>query len=81
MALCADIVMINKAATQYKTLSADIAKNLFDIYWNEQKQALVHSRVDGKQTDNVTRYSNMFAIFFDYFNEQQKQAVKKSVLT
>lgn len=80
MALCADIVNDKQGASQYKTLSTDIRKKLFDIYWNEQKQALVHSRVDGKQTDNVTRYSNMFAIFFDYFNEQQKQAVKKSVL-
>jgi hypothetical protein len=36
--------------------------------------------VDGRQTDNVTRYANMFSIFFDYFNAQQKQAVKHSVL-
>ena len=80
MALCADIVNDKQGSSQYKTLAADIRKKLFDLYWNDSKQALVHSRVDGKQTDNVTRYSNMFAIFFDYFNEQQKQAVKKSVL-
>ena len=80
MALCADIVNDKQGSSQYKTLAADIRKKLFDLYWSESKQALVHSRVDGKQTDNVTRYSNMFAIFFDYFNEQQKQAVKKSVL-
>ena len=80
MALCADIVNDKQRATQYKTLATDLRKKLFSIYWNQQKQALVHSRVDGKQTENVTRYSNMFAIFFDYFNEQQKQAVKKSVL-
>ncbi|HEY5773544.1 MAG TPA: alpha-rhamnosidase [Chitinophagaceae bacterium] len=80
MALCADIVNDKQGVAQYKTLAADLRKKLFSIYWNQQKQALVHSRVDGKQTDNVTRYSNMFAIFFDYFNEQQKQAVKKSVL-
>jgi hypothetical protein len=36
--------------------------------------------VDGKPTENVTRYSNMFSIFFDYFTEAQKQQVKKSVL-
>jgi alpha-L-rhamnosidase len=53
---------------------------LFDIYWNDKQQALVHSRVNGKQTDNVTRYANMFGIFFNYFTEQQKQQVKKSVL-
>jgi alpha-L-rhamnosidase len=80
MALCAGIANDNAGAAKYKKLSGDLKKMLFDIYWNENKQALVHSRVDGKQTDNVTRYSNMFSIFFDYFNEQQKQAVKKSVL-
>jgi glycogen debranching enzyme len=80
MALCADIVNDKQGANQYKSLATDLRKKLFSIYWNQQKQALVHSRVDGKQTDNVTRYSNMFAIFFDYFNEQQKQAVKRSVL-
>ena len=80
MALCADIVNDKQGVLQYKTLAADLRKKLFSIYWNQQKQALVHSRVEGKQTENVTRYSNMFAIFFDYFNEQQKQAVKKSVL-
>jgi hypothetical protein len=80
MALCADIAKDAKSADQYKSLSADLRKKLFDIYWNESKQALVHSRVDGKQTENVTRYANMFSIFFDYFNEDQKQAVKKSVL-
>jgi hypothetical protein len=80
MALCADIANDRQGATRYKQLSSDIRKKLFDIYWNEQKQALVHSRVDGKQTDNVTRYANMFSIFFDYFNAEQKQAVKNSVL-
>ncbi len=80
MALCADIANDNTGVTKYKQFSEELRKKLFEIYWNESKQALVHSRVDGKQTDNVTRYSNMFSIFFDYFNEPQKQAVKKSVL-
>lgn len=80
MALCADIANDAPGAAKYKSLSTELRKKLFDIYWNDTKQALVHSRVDGKQTDNVTRYANMFSIFFDYFTEQQKQAVKKSVL-
>lgn len=80
MTLCANIANDKDAAAQYQTLAADMRKKLFDIYWNDQKHALVHSRVDGKQTENVTRYANMFSIFFDYFNEQQKQQVKTSVL-
>ena len=80
MALCANIADDKDAATQYNTLAADMRKKLFDIYWNDEKQALVHSRVNGKQTENVTRYANMFSIFFDYFNQQQKNQVKTSVL-
>jgi len=80
MGLCAGIADDATGAARYKKLSEELRKKLFELYWNENKQALVHSRVDGKQTDNVTRYSNMFSIFFNYFNESQKQAVKKSVL-
>jgi len=80
MTLCANIANDKDGASKYESLSKDLRKKLFDIYWNETKQALVHSRVEGKQTDNVTRYSNMFSIFFDYFNQQQKDAVKQSVL-
>lgn len=80
MALCADIVKEENDAARYKQYAADLRKKLFDLYWNESKQALVHSRVAGKQTENVTRYANMFAIFYDYFSQQQKEAVKKSVL-
>lgn len=80
MALCAGIAKDSAGEVKYRQVSADLKKKLFEIYWNDSKQALVHSRVDGKQTENVTRYANMFSIFFDYFNETQKQAVKKSVL-
>lgn len=80
MALCADIVGDKDGAANYNLLSGDMKKKLFELYWNEQKKALVHSRIGGQQTDNVTRYANMFSIFFDYFNAEQNQAVKNSVL-
>ncbi len=80
MALCAAIANEKSDVTKYKQLASELKSKLFSIYWNENKQALVHSRVDGKQTENVTRYANMFSIFFNYFTPQQKDAVKKSVL-
>lgn len=80
MAICASLVKDKVNAGRYRQLANDLRKKLFSIYWNEQKKALVHSRVEGRQTDNVTRYANMFAIFFDYFSPQQKQLVKQSVL-
>jgi len=80
MALCAQLADDQTGAAQYGKQAGELKKKLFDLYWNEQKQALAHSRIDGKATDNVTRYANMFGIFFDYFNADQKSGVKKNVL-
>ena len=80
MALCANLTGDEAGASQYSSLAADLRKKLFTYYWNESKGAMVHSRIDGKQTENVTRYANMFGIFFNYFNEAQKQSVKTHVL-
>jgi hypothetical protein len=80
MALCAGIAGDNKGKDEYARLAADLKEKIFSLYWDPAKNALVHSRIDGKQTNNVTRYSNMFSIFFNYFNDSQKQSVKNSVL-
>jgi hypothetical protein len=38
MALCADIANDGTGAAKYKSLSTELRKKLFDIYWNETKQ-------------------------------------------
>jgi alpha-L-rhamnosidase len=80
MSLCAKLANDSQGAEKYEQQAVVLKKKLFDLYWNAKKQALVHSRVDGKPTDNVTRYANMFGIFFDYFTADQKLGVKKKVL-
>ncbi|GAB4018588.1 alpha-L-rhamnosidase-related protein [Spirosoma koreense] len=80
MALCAGIVNDTQNVEKYNQLAADVKDKLFRSYWSDSKHALVHSRVDGVPTDNVTRYANMFAIFFNYLDDAKKQAVKQYVL-
>lgn len=80
MALCADLANDASGAATYRKTAADLKTKIFAAYWNDGKKALVHSRVNGIQSDNVTRYANMFGIFFDYFNKEQKEQVKQSVL-
>ncbi|WP_346238578.1 amylo-alpha-1,6-glucosidase [Niabella insulamsoli] len=80
MALVAQLVNEKQDALVYKELAADVKKKLFDIYWNDQKKAIVHSYVNGQPTDHVTRYANMFAIFFDYLTDEQKAGIKDAVL-
>lgn len=80
MALCAKLANDSENATTYEEQARTLKTKIFDIYWNQSKHALVHSRVAGQPTENVTRYANMFGIFFDYFTPEQKLAVKEHVL-
>ncbi|KGE14941.1 MGH1-like glycoside hydrolase domain-containing protein [Sphingobacterium deserti] len=80
MALCAELLDESADKAQYAKEAAQLKGKIFDYYWNEQKGAFAHSRVAGKQTDQVTRYTNMFAIFFDYLSANQQKAVKDKVL-
>jgi alpha-L-rhamnosidase len=80
MTLCAGIVQDTAGATRYGALAKDLRAKLFRYYWSDAKQALVHSRINGQPTSQVTRYANMFGIFFGYFTPAQEQAVKQHVL-
>ena len=80
MATCAEVAADQAGAARYRQLAADLKTRIFETYWDAGKHALVHSRVNGVPTQNVTRYANMFAIFFDYLNAGQKQEVRQHVL-
>lgn len=80
MSISARMVDDGEGEKRYSQLASELKSKIFSLYWNEKKQALVHSRINGSGTENVTRYANMFAIFFDYLNDSQKQGVKQKVL-
>lgn len=80
MALCANLANDTANAAKYDQDAKALKTKIFDLYWNQNKNALVHSRIADQPTDNVTRYANMFGIFFDYFTPEQKMAVKEHVL-
>lgn len=80
MTLCAQLLGNEKDALLYEQLATGLRAQLLPYFWDEEKKALVNNRVNGKRSNVVTRYANMFATFFDYFSEEQKKEVKTSVL-
>lgn len=80
MAICSKLVDDKAAYSKYGKLAADLKAKLIPAFWSDKKHAFVHSRVDGKQSDVVTRYTNMFAVFFDYIDKQKQEDVKEHVL-
>lgn len=80
MAISAEIAGDPEGAAKYSKLAADLKAKIIDVFWSDERNALLHNRVDGELQDDVTRYANMFAIFFDYLDEEKEQAIKQDVL-
>ena len=80
MSLCARLVNDGEGEHKYNGLATALRAKLEPAFWNEAKKALVHNRVNGAQSEAVTRYANMFAVFFNYLSADKQQAIKHSVL-
>lgn len=80
MALCAGLANDEEGAAAYRQQAAGLRSGLFTDFWDEGQQAFAHSRVDGVLSSTLTRYANMFGIFFGYFTKEQEVAVKEHVL-
>lgn len=80
MALCAELAADKNGQEKYEKLAAELRGKLETKFWNDHKQAFVHNCIDGHQSNTVTRYANMFAVFFRYLNDEKQQAIKHSVL-
>ena len=80
MALCADLLEKPTEQARYQELANGVRERLMTDFWDADKQAFVHARVNGKQEPAVTRYTNMFAVFFNYLNKAQQEGVKQRVI-
>lgn len=80
MALCAELTNDNEGKSRYSSLASSLQAKLIPAFWDGNKQALVHNRINGRQSDAVTRYANMFATFFGYLDKEKQQAIRHSVL-
>ena len=80
MALCSKLAGNTADQTKYEKLASDLRAKLIPAFWNETKKALVHNRLNGAQQQQVTRYANMFASFYNYLSPEQQQQIKTSVL-
>ena len=80
MAMCSKLTGNTADQTKYEKLASDLRAKLIPAFWNETKKALVHNRLNGMQQEQVTRYANMFASFYNYLSPEQQQQIKTSVL-
>lgn len=80
MAACAAIANDDSTSKEYKKIAVALKQKINTTFWNDQSQAFVHNLKDGRLSDVVTRYANMFAILFDYVPEVKKKMIKQNVI-
>lgn len=80
MSLCAAMVNDSQGAERYRALAATLKDKLFAQFWSNGRHALLHNRINGRPTSQVTRYANMFALFFGYLDSAKTNEVKQYVL-
>lgn len=80
MALVAELVGDKASIQSYRNQASELKEKVMHIFWDENKGGLVHNRYNGVLSDEVTKYPNMFALLFGYFNERQIDRVKQNVM-
>jgi len=69
-----------ESCKEYKLLADKLHDKILPCFWNNDKQALVHNRINERQSEDIFRYANMFAIMYGYLDDEKKEAVKRSVM-
>ncbi len=68
-------------AAAYLNRAKKLRAEIVPRYWNKENGALMHMIYnDGRVDPMVTRYPNMFGLFYGYFDEAQKASVVKNVM-
>ena len=80
-ATVAEFVGATDDAEAYRSRAAKLRAEVKPLFWNDEKGCLMHLlKDDGKLDEQVTRYPNMFGLFFGYFKPDEAERVAKNVI-
>jgi len=71
----------NKQDAEYfAALESEIQKTLYDYMFDENRQVFVHNYDKGKQSEQITPFTNIFGLWRKAFPERIAEEIKKQVL-
>ena len=65
---------------RFGKLAGELRAKLMPTFWDEKRQALVHDVENGKQSEQVNKFANMFAITLGYLDDATTDSVMKNVM-
>lgn len=76
MTVCGSV--LNQAIDEYLEKYHILKENLMTYFWDEEKGAFIDSYISGKR--HVTRHANIFAVLFDFVEEEKQHQILHNVL-
>ena len=68
-------------AEAYRARAAKLKAEVVPLWWDAEKGALMHLlKEDGTLDPQLTRYPNMFGLFYGYFDDAQRESVIRNVV-
>ena len=79
---CARLAGDADAARDLSSRMAELRAKVVPTFWSEERGALVHALDrNGRQSAQLTKYANMFGLFYGYFDEARRErAVANGIL-
>ena len=79
IAECASILGVASESAKYSLLAKDVKAKLVN-FWDANQKAFVFNRKDGRNSSQVTKHANMFAVNFDLVGKDRNEQIKTNVL-
>ncbi len=65
---------------KFTELALVLLDRIFELFWEDEKGAFIHGRLDGKLIDRILKYPSMFALRFGYLDDARIELVRKNVM-
>ncbi|MBB3187015.1 alpha-L-rhamnosidase C-terminal domain-containing protein [Microbacter margulisiae] len=80
MASCAKLENDTIHEKEYNDLEKGLRSKLFTAFWSNKANAFIQNRVNGIKSTQVTPYTNIFAVLFNYLDSTKTEDIKSGVL-
>ena len=71
---------LGKDAAVYKIAARKLKRRIDEVFWNEKRGVYMHSIKDGKLSENVTAYANMFAVLYGFADQKKRAKIVRALL-
>lgn len=75
-----EVLGYNEKAQYYHQHATKLKDKIFEVFYDKEIGVFYHNLFNGKVSEDITRYANIFAIMYDMLNDDQKKKIIDNVI-